>query len=99
MRARITNPRYLVNTVELDANGNTNLENKSERQDLAITGAHEDLHTVGLKHGDDKSNANAQAQNKDSNNIMNGQYGDKKTNVTAEQRTQVIQLIEKQQPK
>lgn len=87
------------NTVELDSNGNTKLDNKSERKDLAVTGAHEDLHTVGLKHGDDKSNINRETQNKDNNNIMNGQYGDKKTNVTPDQRTQVINLIEKQQPK
>lgn len=87
------------NTVELDSNGQTKLDNKSEQKDLAVTGAHEDLHTVGLRHGDDKNNTNQQAQNKDSNNIMNGQYGDKKTNVTSEQRTQVIQSIEKQQPK
>lgn len=87
------------NTAELSSDGK--LGDKTDTSGLAVTGAHEDLHTVGLKHSDDKTNTNSEAQKKDSKNIMNYQYGDGvgKTNVTPDQRTQVINLIEKQQPK
>lgn len=81
--------------------GDTNLadfDDKNSSSATATTGNHEDAHTLGLRHDDDPKNANGNEQAKDRNNLMNNNDANGR-NISAQQRSQVIKLIEQQQPK
>ena len=68
----------------------------NERKRVAATGAHEDLHTVGLKHLDrltDRKSRLYQEQSRDKKNAMDGGYEGANTNITPEQRKQAVDLI------
>jgi RHS repeat-associated protein len=95
------NNRTQVNTAvtfRFDEEGRTVFNDPTTRKSIAIVGVHEDLHTVGERHSDDRLNTNREEQKKDKNNIMDAGYGEnEKTNVTSAQRTRIINLIENQQ--
>ncbi|WP_163409893.1 DUF6443 domain-containing protein [Flavobacterium ajazii] len=72
------------NNVEFDKNGNSIISDKSNPT-ATKTGSHEDGHVGGLKHtGGDKPN------------LMNNK--DNSTNITQEQRTEIIKKVEIEQP-
>ncbi len=81
-----------------DKTGLPEFGNKDSRSQTATTGSHEDAHTLGLRHEDDSKNTNAKQQAKDRNNLMNTNDSNGR-NISPEQRSQVIKLVEQQQPK
>ncbi|QBJ85146.1 RHS repeat-associated core domain-containing protein [Chryseobacterium gleum] len=81
---------YTTEGMPKDANGNL-LFDKRDSKKLAQTGAHEDIHTAGQKH---KSKVTLASPPDDL--MREGATG---TKITPEQRTEIIKLIEQQQPK
>lgn len=64
-----------------------------DRSAVAVTGAHEDGHILGLKHDDKETSKNPKSLMRESQTSSGG------TQVSPTQRTQVIKLIENQQKK
>ncbi|MGE8514224.1 MAG: DUF6443 domain-containing protein, partial [Chryseobacterium culicis] len=81
---------YTTDGMPKDTNGNL-LFDKRDTKKLAQTGAHEDIHTAGQKH---KSKVTLASP---SDNLM--REGAPGTKLTPAQRTEIIKLIEQQQPR
>ncbi|BFO67370.1 DUF6443 domain-containing protein [Chryseobacterium sp. KCF3-3] len=81
---------YTTDGMSKDTNGNLLFE-KRDTKKLAQTGAHEDIHTAGQKH---KSKVTLASP---SDNLM--REGAPGTKLTPAQRTEIIKLIEQQQPR
>ncbi|SHF71679.1 RHS repeat-associated core domain-containing protein [Chryseobacterium vrystaatense] len=76
--------------MEWSDEGQMNFENSKNRSDLAKTGAHEDGHVLGLKHTDSEVKKNPKSL------IRESPVG---TQISPNQRMQIIKLIENQQKK
>ncbi len=64
-----------------------------DRSAVAVTGAHEDGHVLGLKHDDRDTSKNPKSLMRESQTLNGG------TQISPAQRTQVIKLVEDQQKK
>jgi hypothetical protein len=85
--------------MQYDSKGMPVFDNKDTRAKVAQVGAHEDLHTGGLRHENDPKNSKTivDQQKKDAQNgVKDGGNG---TNVLPIQRSDLIKRVEEQQPK